>query len=131
MKDQQGKTGIYCLVNLINGNIYVGSSVNLAIRMRNYLNSTFLKNKKNNNMPIVKALFKYGNDNFALLIVEYVDIKDLAVRETHYITHLLLFYNVLKQGYCSIGYKHTEATKQMLTELAKNRIHSDKTKTLI
>ena len=116
---------------MINGNIYIGSSVNLAMRMNNYLNTTFLKNRKNNNMPIVQALLKYGQEKFAVLIVEYVNIENLSVRETYYITHLLPYYNVLKQGYSSIGYKHTEATKQMLSELAKNRTHSDKTKTLI
>jgi len=101
--------------------------------MRNYLNTTFSSRlkKKNNNMPIVKALLKYGQVNFSVLIVEYVDIENLTVRETYYITQLLPYYNVLKQGYSSIGYKHTEATKQMLSELAKNRIHSDKTKALI
>jgi group I intron endonuclease len=131
IKNQKDKTGVYCLVNLINGNIYIGSSVNLAVRMRNYLNTTFLKHKKNNNMPIVKALLKYGQDNFAVLIVEYINVENLTVRETHYITQLLPYYNVLKQGYSSIGYKHTEATKQMLSELAKNKIHSEKTKALI
>jgi group I intron endonuclease len=75
--------------------------------MRNYLNTTFLKHKKNNNMPIVKALLKYGQDNFAVFIVEYINVENLTVRETHYITQLLLYYNVLKQGYSSIGYKHT------------------------
>lgn len=131
IKDQKDKTGVYCLVNLINGNIYIGSSINLSVRMRNYLNTTFLKHKKNNNMPIIQALLKYKQDNFAVLILEYVDIKNLIERETYYITHFLPYYNVLKQGYSSIGYKHTEATKQMLSELAKNRIHSDKTKALI
>jgi group I intron endonuclease len=82
-------------------------------------------------MPIVKALLKYGQDNFAVLIVEYINVENLTVRETHYITQLLPYYNVLKQGYSSIGYKHTEATKQMLSELAKNKIHSEKTKALI
>lgn len=57
-------------------------------------------------MPIVKALLKYGQDNFAVLIVEYVDVKNLTLRETHYITKFLPYYNVLKQGYYSIGYKH-------------------------
>ena len=104
-KDQKDKTGVYCLVNLINGHIYIGSSVNLAVRMSNYLNTTYLKNIKNNNMPIVQALLKYGQENFALLIVEYVDIENLSVRETYYITHLLPYYNVLKQGYSSIGFK--------------------------
>ena len=141
-KDQKGKTGVYCLVNLINGHIYIGSSVNLAVRMSNYLNTTYLKNRKNNNMPIIQALLKYGQENFTVLIVEYVDIENLSVRETFYITHLLPYYNVLKQGYSSLGYKHTEATKQLFatphpsvgsgsTELAQNKVHSDKTKALI
>lgn len=86
LKDQKDKIGVYCLVNLINGNIYIGSSINLASRMRNYLNNTFLKSKKNHNMPIVKALLKYGQNNFAVMIVEYVDVKNLSIRETYYIT---------------------------------------------
>jgi len=131
IKDQKDKTGVYCLVNKINGNIYIGTSTNIAVRMRNYLNTTFLKNKKNKNMPIIQALCKYGLDNFALLIVETVDVENLAIRETYYITHLLPHYNVLKQGYSSIGYKHTEDIKKMLSDLAKNRIHSEKTKVLI
>ncbi|CAZ83565.1 unnamed protein product [Tuber melanosporum] len=131
LKDQKDKVGVYYLVNLINGHSYIGSSMNLAGRMRNYLNNTFLKHKKNCNIPIVEALLKYGQDNFAVLIIEYVDVKELTIRETYFLRKLLPYYNVLKQGYSSIGYKHTEATKQMLSELAKNRIHSDQTKALI
>lgn len=82
-------------------------------------------------MPITLALSKYGQEQFAVLIVEYVDIENLTVVETYYITSLLPYYNVLKQGYSSLGYKHTEDTKNLLSELAKNRIHSNKTKALI
>jgi len=82
-------------------------------------------------MPIVKALLKYGQNKFAVLIVEYVDVKELNIRETFFITKLLPYYNVLKEGYSSIGYKHKEVTKQMLSELAKNRKHYDQTKNLI
>jgi hypothetical protein len=49
-------------------------------------------------MPIVKALLKYGQDNFTVLIVEYTDIKILTVRETYYISNLLLYYYVLNTG---------------------------------
>lgn len=131
LKDQKDKTGVYCLFNKINGNIYIGSSINLQVRLRNYLNTTFLKNKKNINMPITQALLKYGVDNFAVLIVEYVNVDNLTIQETYYITKFLAYYNVLKQGYSSIGFKHTEETKILLSDLAKNRKHSDKTKTLI
>ena len=131
IKDNNKKEAIYCLINLINGHSYIGSSNNLAGRMRNYLNDAFLNNKKNSNMPIIKALLKYGQNNFAVLIIEYVNFDKLAIRETHFISKLLPYYNVLKEGYSSVGYKHTEATKDMLSELAKNRVHSDQTKVLI
>lgn len=88
-KDQSNKTGVYCLLNLINGNIYIGSSVNIAIRMKNYSNTAFLKNKKNKSMPIIQALLKYGQDNFAVLIVEHVSSKQLTIRETFYIMELI------------------------------------------
>lgn len=131
LKDQKGKSGVYCLINNINGHTYVGSSIHVASIMRNYLNNAFLKSRQNRNMPIVKALLKYDQSNFSVWILEYVEPEDLATRETFYITLIIPYYNVLKQGYSSLGYKHTEETKQLLSELAKNRTHSDKTKALI
>ena len=131
LKEQKDKSGVYCFINKINGNSYVGSSINLATRMINYLNNTFLKSKQSINMPIVKALLKYNQENFTLLILEYVEPKDLVARETYYLTYVMPYYNVLKQGYSSLGYKHTEETKQLLSQLAKNRVHSEETKGLI
>ena len=131
LKQQKDKSGIYCLINKNNGHSYVGSSINLASRMRNYLNTAFLKSKQNINMPIVKALLKYNPSNFKLLILEYVDLKTLTLRETYYITYVLPYYNVLKQGYSSLGYRHTKETKALLSQLAKNRVHTDETKALI
>lgn len=131
IREEMGKSGVYCLINKVNGHAYVGSSINLASRMRNYLNKAFLKSKQNDNMPITKALLKYDQSNFTLLIIEYVEPEFLVTRETFYITHIIPYYNVLKQGYSSLGYKHTEETKRLLSELAKNRTHSEETKSLI
>ncbi len=131
IKQEKGRSGVYLLINKINNHTYVGSSTNLASRMRNYLNKAFLKSKQNINMPITKALLKYGTENFSLLIIEYREPTFLTARETFYITHIVPYYNVLKEGYSSLGYKHTEETKKLLSELAKNRVHSDQTKGLI
>ena len=131
LKEQKFKSGVYCLINNINNHSYVGSSINLASRTKNYLNTTFLKSRQNVNMPIVKALLKYGQSNFSLLILEYADANNLSIRETFYITSVMPYYNILKQGYSSLGYKHTQETKKLLCELAKNRIHSERTKSLI
>lgn len=128
LKENRGKAGVYCLVNLINGNMYIGSSITLSSRFSNYLNNAYLKQPKNANMPLIRALFKYGQHNFAVLIVEYVDPNFVNIRETHWITTLSPYYNVLKQGYSSLGYKHSEATKKRLSELARNRELSDETK---
>lgn len=131
LKQQRDKSGVYFLINKVNGHGYVGSSINLAYRMKNYLNNSFLISKQNVNMPIVKALLKYDQSNFSLLILEYVEPESLTIRETFYITHVMPYYNVLKQSYCSLGYKHTEDTKKLLSVLAKNRVHYEKTKALI
>jgi group I intron endonuclease len=131
LKEQKNKSGVYYLINKTNGHAYIGSSINLSSRMRNYLNNTFLKSKQNINMPIVKALLKYDQSNFSLWILEYVEPNNLTIRETFYITLLTPYYNVLKQGYSSLGYKHTKETKILLSELASNRVHSYKTKSLI
>lgn len=74
LKEERDKSGVYCLINKVNGNSYVGSSINLASRMRNYLNKAFLKSQPNANMPITKALLKYDYSNFSLLILEYAEL---------------------------------------------------------
>ena len=131
VKELKGISGVYYLINNINGHSYVGSSINLAGRMQNYLNTSFLKNRSNSNMPITKALLKYGPENFSLWILEYVEVREISVRETVYITQIIPYYNVLKVGYSSIGYKHTEETKILLSELGKNKTHTPETKALI
>ena len=144
LKEQKDKSGVYCLINKKTGHSYVGSSIDLASRMRNYLNKTFLKSKKNINKPIIKALLDEGKLNFSLLVLDYSAAaasqqrmrlaeksQFLTTRETYFILSIIPYYNVLKQGYSSLGYKYTEETKKLLSELAKNRTHSDITKSLI
>ncbi len=57
-------------------------------------------------------MLKYGQDNFSVLIIEYTGVENLVTRETHFITTVLPCYNVLKQGFSSLGYRQTEATKK-------------------
>lgn len=130
-QDLKFKSGIYALYNNITNEFYIGSTINFSGRMRNYLNKANLKSKQNSNMPITKALLKYGYANFSLFIIEYCKLEYLSIRETYYIMSLVPYYNVLKEGYSSVGYKHTEETKKLLSNLHKNRVHSEKTKDLI
>lgn len=131
IKDLKNKSGIYCLINIINNHTYIGSSINIALRMKNYLNKSFLKSINNKNIPINKALLKYEYNNFKLWIIELIPVDKLIIKETYYITKIIPYYNVLKIGYSSLGYKHTEETKLLLRNLRLNKNHSALTKSLI
>jgi len=99
LKEQRDKSGVYCLINKINGHSYVGSSIKLDSRMRNYLNKAFLKSKQNANMPITRSLLKYDYSNFSLLILEYVEAEFLTSRETFYSTN----HKYRKKDYYMLG----------------------------
>lgn len=132
MKDHKiNKSGVYILYNKMNSHYYVGSSINISGRMKNYLNIKYLELKQNNNMPIVKGLLKYGHNNFALIIIKYLPQSDLTIKESYWINELKPYYNVLLEAYRSTGYIHTEKTKLLLRNLALARTHSDHTKGLI
>lgn len=116
------------MFNKINSKFYVGSSINIRGRIKNYLNRSYLKSKKNLNMPIVKALLKYGYTNFALIIIEYNNEVNISERETWWISKLNPYYNILKKAYRSTGYKYSEEIKTILSSIRKGKKHSTKTK---
>lgn len=113
LKDNDNKSGIYRWVNNLNGNSYVGSAKNLAIRLRSYYNS---KELERNSRPIKNALLKYGHSNFSLEILEHCPVVSLIEREQFYIDLLIPEYNILKKAYSVLGYKHTQETIKKLKE---------------
>ena len=78
VKENKKKSGVYRWVNKVNGKSYVGSSVNLGIRFKDYYDFSHLSK---NNMTICKALLKYGYSNFSLEILEYCDRDKVINRE--------------------------------------------------
>src|SRR5436190_5309291 len=76
------KAGVYMFFNLINGNYYIGSSVNLARRFRVHMSSI-----DSIKLPLPAAINKYGPNNFVFLILQYCDnVEDICLGlEQHYI----------------------------------------------
>nr|YP_010390664.1 GIY-YIG endonuclease [Fusarium asiaticum]QJT59516.1 GIY-YIG endonuclease [Fusarium asiaticum]QJT62211.1 GIY-YIG endonuclease [Fusarium asiaticum]QJT63584.1 GIY-YIG endonuclease [Fusarium asiaticum]QJT64129.1 GIY-YIG endonuclease [Fusarium asiaticum]QJT64408.1 GIY-YIG endonuclease [Fusarium asiaticum] len=105
--DNRDKSGIYLWRNKINGKTYVGSSVNLAKRFKNYFNESYLTRLKDY-MVIYKALLAYGHENFTIEILEYCDPASILEREQYYLDTLNPKYNILKVAGSSFGYKHSE-----------------------
>lgn len=127
----KNKIGIYLWFNNLTKDFYVGSSINLGRRFSSYFNESYLIHPKNKNMIICKSLLKYSHNNFSLIIIENCDKDKLIEREQYWIDNLKPTYNILNTAYSSIGYKHTEESKILMSELAKLRSHTVETKSKI
>lgn len=80
---------------------------------------------KRNPRPIHAALLKYGHDNFNLEILEYCKADELIKREQYYLDSLTPEYNVLKNAYSLLGYKHTPETIAKLKLKEVTQEHKD------
>jgi hypothetical protein len=116
VKDNYKKSGVYRWTNLLSNKTYVGRSVNLGYRFRDYYKYSFLTHEKNKNMVIYKALLKYGYSNFKLEILEYCDTKILVEREQYHLTLLNPEYNILNLSSSSLGFKHTPESLSKIRE---------------
>ena len=130
IKENKGQSGVYLWKNLVNGNSYVGSSVNLERRLINYFNLSYLKKElKKGQSRINKALLKYGYANFSLEILEYCDADKAVAREQYYLGLLQPLYNILPTAGSNFGYKHSEKTKAQIKSKMKTRVWTEEQKT--
>lgn len=126
------KSGIYLIHNLVNGKQYVGSSKNLKRRLSSY----YSLSKLLDNRYISRSIMKYGHDNFSVLILELIESdknikKDLLNREQYYLDLLKPALNINPTAGSSLGYQHSEETKQLLSSLRKGKSLSEETKQLL
>lgn len=124
-KKDESKIGVYKIENLINGKVYIGSTISgFKKRVREHL---YHLNKGNHHSShLQKAYNKYGNDSFKVSILEVCDYTNIIEREQYYIDFYQCFmrdkgYNILQKAYSSIGYKHTEETLLLISEISKRR----------
>lgn len=111
-------SGIYLLVNLVNGKYYIGSAVtgNIYMRLHKHLFSNM------GNVLVGKAVEKYGLENFVFLVLELVpqqdtvDVKLLLEREDHYILFFKPEYNIAPLATNSVGWKHSEESIQKMKQ---------------
>lgn len=117
------KGGVYMFFNLINGNCYIGSSINLARRFRIHLNSVWYSPSVK--LPLPLAINKYGPNNFVFLILQYCDrIEDVCLGlEQHYLDLYKPKYNLLKLAGSSQGFKHSPETLAKLKIMHVGKLH--------
>lgn len=113
LSNNRNKIGVYRWTNKINGNTYIGSSVNLSVRMYSYYSLRYLAKS---NRPIDRALLKYGFSNFTLEILEYTDINNVLDKEQYYMDLYKPQYNIVQKAGSTLGYKHTQKSLDKMRE---------------
>jgi group I intron endonuclease len=108
-QENQGKSGIYKWINIINGKTYIGSAVDLGVRLRSYSYESYLN--RHTDMAICRALLKYGYENFRVEILKYCSSEKLMEWEQFFFDLYKPEYNILKTAGSSLGYKHSEESR--------------------
>lgn len=130
LSNNKSKSGIYLLHNLINGKQYIGSAYYLRKRLATY----YFPSRLTDNRYISNSLLKYGHDSFSLAILEIFDnnntqIKEYILsREQFYINLYKPILNINPLAGSSLGFKHSEESKKLISEFRKGKPLSEETK---
>lgn len=112
------KTGVYKILNTVNGNFYIGSTA-WNLRRRWGIHRRSLLENKHPNQHLQYAWNKYGELAFVFEIVEECVPSQCLIREQHYIDTLKPSYNILTIAGSVRGYKHSAATKRLIGDASR------------
>lgn len=109
LKDNWRKVGVYCIINNINGKVYVGSTTtNFRHRYLQYC-SGYRREVKT--QPILyKAFQKYGFDNFIFKILCITEKENCIEMEQFYIDQGTDYNSCLIAG-SLLGFRHSDTSK--------------------
>ena len=118
-------TGVYCLLNTVNGKRYVGSaSVSLKVRIKSHRNC--LRSGRHGNCYLQRAWNKYGEEAFEFSVLEYCAAESCISREQYWMDEYRSAdqrygYNIEPVAGSSLGVKRSEETKELYREVSRNR----------
>lgn len=115
------RSGIYAIINLVTGKTYVGQAFKFNKRWSNH--EVELRLGRHCNPYLQASWNKYGEQNFIFIILERCEcnVELLTWREQHWMDKLKAAnrefgYNQAPAAGSSLGYKHSEETKQAWSE---------------
>lgn len=117
---------VYKITNIINGDLYIGSTVDIKIRFR--VHKRELRQGRHHSGHLQNAYNIYGVDAFEYSIIEVCEKCDVRQKEQYYIDLLKPRYNIQTTVGSSLGLKHTEETKLKISKANKGRIFTQEHK---
>jgi len=122
-KDLLKKSGIYCIINVVNNKQYIGSSKNLYSRLYNH--KRLLRQNKHVNKKLQNSFNKYLEVNFKYFIFEYCDEMFLLSKEQDYFNTLKPEFNITLDA---IRNTLSKESRLLQSETRKKRIASGEIK---
>lgn len=131
VKELKGKMGVYIWTCTLNGNTYVGYSVNLGRRLAEYLIKQRIDRESKRGVSLIhRGLLKYGLEAFTFgLLAEYEPstaenlkevVQKLRAMESAWIFKLDSNYNIIKRT--NTGFSiHNAESRIRISEAAKQR----------
>lgn len=119
-------TGIYEIVNTVNGKRYVGSAV--SFRRRWYEHRRQLKAGSHHSRKLQAAWKKHGEAAFQFSILLICAKPNLLLYEQVAIDNLRPDYNISPTAGSTLGFKFTEESKQKIRAKALGRVWTDEAK---
>jgi len=121
------QSGVYLIRNIVNGKVYVGSSVNIAVRWSGHRNQ--LRKGKHTSRHLQSAWNNYGEDKFAFVKRRLCPVDDLLRVEQEYIelhcsSDPECGYNICKRAGRPpdlTGIAKSDETKKKMSEYHRNR----------
>lgn len=121
------KSGIYRILNIIDGKFYIGSAIDIKRRWRQHKHE--LKNEKHANSYLQNAWSKHGEASFQFIVLEYTEIDKLKDCEQSWLDNTNcsdreVGYNISSIAANITGYKHTEASKELTRQANLGKLKS-------
>lgn len=119
-------TGIYQIVNTINGKRYIGSSVNIGKRWKRHISQ--LELGTHHSVPLQRAWLKYGASAFHFGVIVICDKSELVSTEQIWLDSASPAYNVCPNAYSRLGSKWTDESRAKKSAAMKGKkVCSDET----
>jgi group I intron endonuclease len=129
------RSGVYEIVNSVNGKRYVGSAVNFRLRFRTHL--SLLRSGKHHSRKLQSAWKKHGEAAFVFRPILVCAPAQVVLYEQIAMDALLPEYNICKVAGSAIGLRWTEEAREAarvrnaLSNPFKGRTHSPEARALI
>ena len=121
---ENNQCGVYCIRNKINNKRYIGKADNIFDRWCSHI--YHLNTNCHTNPHLQNAWNLYGENMFEFYVVELCDSSEEAYeREKIWISYYDSYangYNRDLGGAGSLGYKHTQETKNKMSKLMQERV---------